>query len=221
MQTDTMKHSILLIDDHILLRQSLVQTLKNISDYEIFDAGNKEDSITIIKGNPQIELLLLDLDVGNEDGLDILNEIRKINSNIKALILSMHSEPLRIQEACCFNIQGYIQKDSDLQTLKSAINTVLNGELYFTGTALKVLQKGFLAQTQNGSGEIFTLYQTLSKKEQEIFVLFARGLSSKEVASELEKSVKTVDNQKTAVYQKLGISDIESLKNAAKTLGIR
>lgn len=102
-------------------------------------------------------MLLLDLDAVNESGLEILNKIRKIQPEIKTLVLSMHSEPLKIQQACNENI--------------------------------------------------FELYSTLSRKEQEVFSLFARGMNTKEAAANLDKGVKTVDNQHTSIYQKLNIHD--------------
>lgn len=87
-----------------------------------------------------------------------------------SLVLSMHSEPLKIQQACNENI--------------------------------------------------FALYSTLSRKEQEVFSLFARGMNTKEAAANLGKGVKTVDNQHTSIYQKLNIHDTRTLENVAKALGI-
>lgn len=115
-------------------------------------------------------MLLLDLDAGNESGLEILNKIRKIQPEIKTLVLSMHSEPLKIQQACNENI--------------------------------------------------FELYSTLSRKEQEVFSLFTRGMNTKEAAANLGKGNRRQSAHINLPKAEHSRYDTRSLENIAKALGI-
>lgn len=220
--------NILLVDDHNALRCALVEKLESIlSDIKFVHTGTASEAILMLQKNPEISTAVLDMDLGETSGLELLAELRKINCDLKALIFSMHTEPMKIQEALNCNIQGYISKDESFDILKKAIETVANGELYFGSEALWILKKSYESQRlylpENGEVStklVFARFKTLSRKEQEIFALLAADKQLKDIAKLLNKSQKTVENQRNSIYKKLDIHGHDELIEFAKVIGI-
>lgn len=218
---------VLIIDDHKLLLETLILVLKKqINDIELFSASCVDEAKKILIENKDCSVLILDIQIGNENGLELLRELRKISPNIKTLICTAFYEPLIIENAIKMNVQGFITKTSELQEIILALNTVVRGEEYFCSQAQKIMKKNLLkiAYGYNDSSdyttELFSKYKTLSIKEREIFELLSKKMNINDIAKQLGKSIKTVENQRTAIYSKMNIHDRLDVVEAAKILGI-
>ena len=219
---------VLLIDDHNMLRESLVLALKKeCPDFVFLQASTGDEAKEILVKNDDCKMIVLDLQVGKENGLFILSELRAVRSEIKTLVCSAFSEPLTVENAISAKVQGYITKTSDLPEITLAVKMVADGKEYFCTQALSVMKAtanaskiaNGLVDAPDCTTKIFASYKKLSPKEKEIFEFLAQGLSVKEISKKLGKSEKTVENQRTAVYEKMELHGMGDLAEGARMLG--
>lgn len=226
---------ILFVDDHSGLRDSLSYLLEHKNpDLKFYLAKNTTTACVSLKSNKDISIAVVDLNLDGEDGLSAIDEIRKIKPDIKILIYTMYNDPMHIKQALQKDIQGFITKDFDVNEIEKAILSVNDGNLYYCKEAQNILYEllhkgtdsagGFYSSEQDDSKKnaeiVFKNYQTLTKKEQELFVLLAQKKDIYEAAVILGKSQKTIQNQKSIIYQKMNLKDRLELVDAAKLLGV-
>ena len=224
---------ILFIDDHAGLRDSLSYLLEHKnSSFKFFLAGDAQRACVVLKSNSDINLAIVDLNLDGEDGLCAIDELRKINPEIKIIVYTMYNDPLHINEALQKNIQGFITKDLAVDEIEKAVLSVNDGNLFYCKDAQNVLYELVHKGSANSGGfhneegesknseVVFKNYKSLSKKEQELFALLAQKKDVYEAAELLHKSLKTVQNQKSIIYQKMNIKDRLELVEAAKLLGV-
>ena len=214
------KKTILIVDDHPLVREGLKSILKPVPEYEVVgQAGNARDGIQMVK-NLKPDLVLLDLSLPDKSGLEICREIRNISAPTRIMIVSMHSRVDYIVKAIQAGATGYMTKESATARLQAGIERVLNGEYYMDGSVShRVVEK--LMQTPNMEMKISDAsYESLTPREQEILVLLAEGNSAKEAAAKLFISPKTVENHRTNIMNKLGIHSTLELVRYAARLGL-
>jgi len=227
---------ILFIDDHAGLRDSLSYLLQHKNPMlHFYLAGDSERAVITLKSNPEIEIAVIDLNLDGEDGLDVVDKIRALKPGIKIIIYTMYNDPIHIKQALQKDIQGFITKDLDVNEVEKAILSVNNGNLFYCKAAQSILYEllhkgasdsagGFSAyetsSTNADSDIIFKNYQTLTKKEQALFELLATKKDVYEAAEILHTSLKTIQNKKSIIYQKMNIKDRLDLVEAAKLLGV-
>ena len=219
---------VLLIDDHNMLRESLVLALKKeCPDFDFLQASTGDEAKEILVKNDDCRMIVLDLQVGKENGLFILSELRAVRPEIKTLVCSAFSEPLTVENAISAKVQGYITKTSDLSEIALAVKMVASGKEYFCTEALNVMKANVnaskiasgLLDSPDRTTRLFASYKKLSPKEKEIFGLLAQGFSVSEIAQKLGKSIKTIENQRTAVYEKMELHGMGDLAEGARMLG--
>lgn len=218
---------VLFIDDHNMLRESLSLALQNqIMDFEFLQASSGKEAEAALLKNADCSVLLLDLRIGNENGLSLLAGLRKIRGDIRTLVCTAFCEPLVVENAMKMNIQGFISKTSDLSEIATALRTVAQGKEYFCAEVVSVMKANYakiatgLADSSDRTTELFAKYKTLSKKEREIFELLSKKVDPADIAAKLGKSIKTVENQRTAIYAKMNIHDRLEIVEAGKILGV-
>ena len=211
------KKTILIVDDHPLVREGLKSILKPAAGYEVVgQAGNARDAIQMVK-NLKPDLVLLDLVLPDKSGLELSREIRSISPPTRIMIVSMHSKVDYIVKAFQAGATGYMTKESATERLLQGIESVLNGEYFMDGAVShSVVEK--LIQTPEKEIKITDAgYETLTQREQEIMVLLVDGYSAKEAAAKLFISPKTVENHRSNIMNKLGLhSSMELVRYAAK-----
>lgn len=217
---------ILYVDDHIALCDSLAQTLKSKKqELTIFTANNIESAIQVFAQNDDISVVLLDLNLNGKSGLELIPHIRRVNRQVKIIIFTMFSDPIHIEQALHFEVDGYITKTISVDEVLEAIITVSNGNTCYNREArsvMKTLMGTVQTNTQEPGSiqEIFALYKSLTKKEQQIFELLAQKKDFYEIAKILGRAEKTIQNQKSIIYQKMNIHDMLGVIEAAQKLGI-
>ena len=221
---------ILFLDDHEGLRDGIGFLLsKENENIDFCYASNIEESLSLLQNNPDISLAIVDLNLDGEDGLKSIDQLRKIKEKLPVIIYTMYSDPIHIENALKADIQGYITKNSKTEELLKGIELVATGSNFYNAAASKILQTMISGNNKtntkenkdkNDSAILFVKYKALTKSEQKVFYLLAQKKEPEEVAKTLGKSIKTVINQRSIIYQKLNISDRLDLIEYAEKLGL-
>lgn len=197
--------SVLLVDDHRLFRAGLRLLVESRPNLEVVgEAGNYAEA-RAISISKQPDLILLDLDLGNENGLDFIRELLIVAPNARTLIVTGTRDLKVLMDAIRQGARGVIQKDQEPEMVLTAIEKVHQGEIWFDSTLLaNMLTK--LHSHDAGNGEQAKL-KTLTKRERQIISLVCQGLKNQQIATQLFISEGTVRNYLTIIYQKLGVHD--------------
>jgi DNA-binding NarL/FixJ family response regulator len=173
----------------------------------VAEAGDGEAALVLIKKlNPQ--LALLDIDMPKLGGLGVAKEVTRLGLKTKIIFLSFHRDEDFFRAAIDIGGRGYLLKDSAMDEIVTAINTVIAGQVYMSSAiALQLLQSsGAASDTRDDS-----LIGDLTPSERRILLLIADGLSSKEIGAELSIHYRTVENHRTNICRKLGIEGANAL----------
>ena len=201
--------TVLLADDHTLVRAGLRSLLEELEGVEIVaEASNGRDAVALAKSKrPQIAVM--DISMPDLNGIEATAQIRAGSPGTSVLILSMHSTEDFVRRALAAGASGYIVKDSAPLELRMAIEAIRRGELYVSSRVSRPLLTGLReTKTETGGGASI---ETLTARQREILQMIAEGKTTKEIAFILEVSAKTVESHRAAIMQRLGIRDIAGL----------
>lgn len=197
-----MKTKIMIADDHNLIREGLKQLLEFDGSMEIIsEASNGVECLDKLQ-NIIPDVLLLDINMPEKNGLEVLEEIKKMKYEIKVLILTVHNELEYLLKAVDIGVDGYILKDSESAELKRAINAVLAGENYIQASLIPALNNR-LANRDIDKDKI----DSLTGRELEVLIQVASGMFNKEIATSLNISERTVKNHISNIFKKIDVSD--------------
>jgi DNA-binding NarL/FixJ family response regulator len=214
------KKSLLIVDDHPLFREGLKTIISRDPRYEIIgEAGTGREAMEMI-GEKKPDLVLLDIALPDQTGIDLAAEIKGILPKTVLMIVSMHSKVDYIVKAFQAGATGYVVKDSAAERLLQGIDVVLKGE-YFLDSSVshKVVKK--LMELPGKEVKIMDRgYEALTSREQEIMVLLAEGHSAKEVAEKLFVSPRTIENHRSSIMRKLDLHSNHELIRYAAKLGL-
>ena len=214
------KKTILIVDDHPLVREGLKSILRPAAEYEVIgQAGKARDALHLVK-SLQPDLVLLDLSLPDKSGLEICREIRNISPPTRILIVSMHSKVDYIVKAFQAGATGYMTKESATERLLKGVELVLNGEYFMDGAVSHTVVKELMQTPEKEMKIADAGYETLTSREQEVMVLLAEGCSAKEAAAKLFISPKTVENHRTNIMSKLELHSTLELVRYSARLGL-
>ncbi|WP_228026508.1 MULTISPECIES: response regulator transcription factor [Thermogemmatispora] len=208
---------IVLADDHTLMREGLRHLLELEPDLKVVgEAADGQEALRVIR-QLSPDVVLLDISMPQLDGLALTRQLTEEQPQVAIIILTMHRQHPQVLRAIKNGARGYLLKSASSQELIRAIRTVHAGgaliEPELTGTVLAELRR--LSQ-QPGAPGAPTL-NDLTEKEIEIIRYVARGMSNREIATQLSYSEKTVKNYLSVIFQKLGIRD----RTQAAIFGLR
>ena len=201
---------VLIVDDHPVVREGLKMLLGATPDVKVVgEAANGRDALAI--GRRELpDVVLLDLDLGDDDGVAWVRLLQGVSENTKALILTGFRSRERHEAVLLAGARGVVVKDCPSELLLKAVRKVHAGELWFDRALLEVVVKraiaGDRAPTTTPAPEASRI-ATLTEREQEIVTLIGEGLRNEEIGKRLSISEKTVRNHLSAVFEKLGVSD--------------
>jgi DNA-binding NarL/FixJ family response regulator len=204
------KHRLLIVDDHPLFREGLRQWIEQQRDLEC--CGECEDVASALQAiDAQLpDLVILDLRLRDSDGLDLIKEAGARFPTQKILVVSQGDERVYAERVLRAGAKGYIMKEEATEQVSEAIRTVLAGELYLSRALSGILLKRYLGSTSQDS-----LLARLSDRELQVFQLLGSGLGSREIAAQLNLSVKTVETYRENLKHKLNFPDARTLVQAA------
>jgi len=198
---------LVIADDHEVVRRGLVALLESHPGCKVVgEADNGEQAIEMVKlHSPDIAILDITMP-GRLDGLAATREIKKEMPNVRVLILTMHASKQLVREILEAGARGYLMKSDAGRELLKAVDTLLEDKLFFTQTISEILLDGFLEKPQPMRPE-----NLLTKRETEIVSLLARGKSNKEVATELNISLRTAETHRANIMNKLQLHSVQDL----------
>ncbi len=201
------KITVLICDDHALFREGVKTVLSAQPDIEVVGeaADGKEAVEQAIRLYPHV--VLLDISMPLLKGFDAVRRIRKARPDVKVLILTIYDDEDMVARCLDAGAAGYVLKDSPPLQLVYAIQTVYQGEQFLSPKVLTGVVRQYISQPADFKGG----YELLSDREREILVLLAEGQSLKDIATQLNLSVKTVDAHKVNLMRKLDLHDRSEL----------
>lgn len=196
------KINVMIADDHSLIREGLKQLLEFDGTIKVVgEASNGMECLDKLDDfNPDV--LLLDINMPEMNGIDVLKKMKENNSQIKVLILTVHNEMDYLMKAVDIGVDGYILKDSQSSELKKAISAVKGGENYIQPSLIPALNNQ-LVNRDTDKDKI----SLLTNRELEVLVQVANGMFNKEIATNLNISERTVKNHISNIFKKIDVSD--------------
>ena len=198
------KTSLLLVDDHAIVRQGLAALLAREKDFVVCgEAGTYEDGLAALAAlSPAC--VVLDLSLRDRSGLDWIREARTKGFLGQILVLSMHDESLYAEKALRAGAQGYVMKDQAEETLVAALRTVRSGKTYLSPAA-EALLAGHHAPSGEKEADGFA---GLTTRESEILYAIGGGLTTRDIAEKFGLSGRTVDVHRVNIRRKLGCGSL-------------
>jgi DNA-binding NarL/FixJ family response regulator len=199
---------ILLADDHPVVRKGLKLCIEEGEGFKVLaEAGDGETALALIQ-KLRPHLAILDIDMPKSTGLQVAAEIKRLKLNTKVIFLSFHKDEQMVRAALDAGGNGYLLKDSAMQEIVAAVQTVMSGQVYVSSAiALQLLQGGDGSKRDDEN----SLTRDLTPSERRILLLIADGLSSKEIGATLSVHYRTIENHRTNICRKLRIEGANAL----------
>lgn len=197
-----MSIKVMITDDHALMREGIKRLLELDGEIEVIGEANDGVECLQLLKKLEPEVLLLDINMPNKNGIEVLQEIRKKKTSMKVLILTVHNEVEYLVKAVDIGVDGYILKDSESSQLKKAIYSVVDGESYIQPNLIPILNSRLIARDDDREK-----IKSLTKREMEVLVLVAKGMFNKEIAISLDISERTVKNHISNIFKKIEVAD--------------
>ena len=200
---------ILLVDDHPLFRAGVRRILESDATLHVEgEAGTAEQALSLLRSTPA-SLLLLDISLPDQSGVDLLPRLRESYPNLRVLYLSAHPESGFGPPLLRAGAQGYLNKQCTAAEILAAVRCVAAGDRY--------LPDPVRAQREQPDTDALTPHRRLGSRELQVFVRIARGLAPATTAAELNLSVKTIRSYRRRILEKLGLrSDAEMAAYAVR-----
>lgn len=193
--------NLLIVDDHPLIRQGLRQTFLDTDDIRVIDeAGDSASAIVKIQRN-RYDAVILDISLPGRSGLDTLTQIKCLAPRLPVLILSIYPENQYAVRVLKAGADGYLTKESPSDELIQAIRKIVHGGKYVSPTLAEKLADNLADNNQTAT------HETLSDREFQTMLAIANGKTVKEIADELNLSVKTISTYRTRILRKMRLKN--------------
>jgi two-component system invasion response regulator UvrY len=202
-----------IVDDQMLLRDGL-HALVEGAGHTVVGEGAEPTQVVAEAQQRQAEVMLLDLGLGERSGFEVLQELKRRGSPVRAIIVTMSSQPRHVAEAVRLGAAGYVLKDSGAAELLQAIDAVTSGRRFF---GPQVADLALQALADDAPPDPFS---TLSPRERQIVTMVVNGMSSAAIGTELHLSPKTVDTYRSRIMTKLGVNGVTALVRLAVREGL-
>lgn len=213
---------LLVVDDHAIVREGIRHVLQSEPDFVVVgEAGTGAEALELAAREAP-DVILLDINLGNESGLHVAEELQKAGSEAKVLILTVHDDREFLLESVRIGAHGFLRKDTTPADLRAAVRAVAGGDAFFSPPVARrlteMLREGPRPTTTTESS---TLPPTeLTNRERQVLAGIARGLLNKEIAAELGISVRTVESHRDSLTRKLQLRSTAALTRYALDHGI-
>ena len=214
------KIKILVVDDHPLVRFGVINQLKTCEDYVVVgEAEDGEDAIAKTKALSP-DLVIMDIFMPGISGIEATKLLKKKYPSTRVLILTGFENEDYVYQIIRSGAGGYVLKSVEKEELLEAVRAVLRDEKFFSPRISKLIVENFIRKAEGQKIPIATDDEILTKREREILVHVADGLTNQQIAEKLFISARTVDTHRTNIMQKLNIHDVANLVRYAIDKGI-
>ena len=207
--------SIIIADDHALIRDGIKTMLSRNPDYKIIAEAENGTELIKLASSLMPDLILADISMPVMNGFEALTELRKTLPDIRVILLTMHEEPEYIIKAARSGANGYLLKNIDYEELHRAIGLVMSGQKYFNQHVSSILMDELHRKSDTDQ-----LQEKLTERESDILKEIVHGLSSKEIADKLFISPRTVDTHRNNLMKKLDVHNTAELVKLALDKGL-
>lgn len=209
------KITILLVDDHKLIRESWSFILNSDSRFQVIgETSNAEEAVEIAK-EKRPKIVLMDINMTPVNGFEATKLVRKFSPGARIIGISMHSMPAYARRMLQMGAMGYVTKNSSKDELLTAITEVSEGRKYVCEEVKNILAQQELVE-EGGPPDM----NVLSRRELDIVQLIKEGMSSKEIAQRLDISLKTVEVHRYNILKKLSLKNTAALVNFINAHGL-
>lgn len=203
------KIKVFLADDHKILRDSLVILLSRKENIEVVgECGNGQEAFRLIS-ELHPDVAVLDISMPELNGLELAAKLKAEQPDVRCVILTMHKTEEYVARALVAGVRGYVLKDNALEELIACIDAVYAGKVFLSKDVTGFVVDGFISNIKNDSAP----YQAepVSAREREVLQLLAEGKSNKDISTELNLSIKTVETHRANIMHKLNLRNIADL----------
>ena len=213
-----LKHRILIVDDHALLRAGLRSLIAQDPNFEV--VGEAENGLDAIRAVGQLNphLVLMDLSMPSMNGSEALTEIKRRYPDVRVLVMTLHKTEDHVRASLKAGADGYILKDSTPEEFRVALGSVLRGKTYLSMDVSAHVVNGYLGGGTSSGAR--SAYESLTHREREVLKLVAEGKSNKGIAEILSLSVKTVEKHRSNLMAKLDLHNASGLTAYAIEKGL-
>ncbi|MBN2559988.1 MAG: response regulator transcription factor [Phycisphaerae bacterium] len=211
--------TVLLVEDHMIVREGFRKLLESESDLELIGEAQTGRQAVKMATALRPDVVVMDVAMPQLNGLEATRQIRKAVPGAKVLMLSAHSDDAYVEQAIAMGAAGYLLKQASARVLSEAIREVHKGGTYFSPSIAKRLRSR-VRETLSSKGKLRKKAVRLSSREMEVLQQIAEGAPNKRIASELGISIKTVEKHRDHLMQKLDIHDTAGLTRYAIETGI-
>ena len=202
--------SILIVDDHPLVRTGFAQLIGDTPDLEVCgEAGDMASALQLLNSITP-DLAIIDLSLAGGSGLDLIEHIKARNSKILMLVASMHDESLYAERVLAAGARGYINKQEAQEKIIQAIRQVLRGKVYLSEQMTERILNNMVSRSDDKQG-----IGALSNRDLQVFEMIGQGIAPGKMAKQLNLSVKTIETHQAHIKKKLGVSSAHKLTHRA------
>ena len=206
---------ILLVDDHALVRAGMRSLLRDLPEVEVVaEAADGAEALAVAE-RERPDVVLMDIAMKGMNGLEAAARLRERMPVVKVVILSMHTSEEYVLLALRAGAAAYLIKDSATSELELAPKCVMRGETYLSPAISRQVVDGYVQRVGAGAGP-----DPLTPRQREVLKRIAEGRSTKEIAFDLNLSVKTVETHRAQIMERLGIRDVAGLVRYAMRTGL-
>ena len=208
---------VLLVDDHKIIREGLRALIENQSDMQV--VAESPDGRTAVQLSQQLspDVVIMDIAMPDLNGIEATRQITASSSSVKVIALSMRSDRRFVAEMLKAGASGYLLKDCAFEDLVRAIRAVIEDQTYLSPGVADVVVEDYIHRLSETDVSAFSI---LSAREREVLQLLAEGGTTKEIASHLHVSVKTVETHRRNIMKKLDIHSMAGLTKYAVREGL-
>jgi DNA-binding NarL/FixJ family response regulator len=209
---------ILLADDHAVVRDGVRALLEKQADMEVVAEAADGREAAQLAEDLHPDVVMMDIAMPNLNGIDATRRILAANPQIAVVILSMHQDESYVLRSLKAGAKGYLLKDALRSDVLDAIRAVVQGRSFLTRKISRMMQEDYIREMEQRGLE--DSYDLLTGREREVLQLAAEGKPNKEIASQLNISLTTVETHRTHILQKLGLHSVPELILYAVRKGI-
>jgi DNA-binding NarL/FixJ family response regulator len=209
------KLRVLLVDDHALVRAGVRSLLQDIADVDVVAEASDGAEALAAAEREQPDVVLMDIAMKGMNGLEAAARLRERQPEAKIIILSMHTSEEYVLLALRAGAAAYLIKDSATSELELALKCVMRGDTYLSPAISRQVVDGYVQRVGVGASP-----DPLTPRQRDVLKRVAEGRSTKEIAFDLNLSVKTVETHRAQIMDRLGIRDVAGLVRYAMRAGL-
>jgi DNA-binding NarL/FixJ family response regulator len=210
-----MMTTIVIADDHELVRESIVSLLNEIPNFKLVSQCSNGRQLISLVNRLRPNVAVADISMPELNGIDAARQIRKINPSTRIIALSIHTDEVYIRDMINAGISGYVVKCGAAKDLIEAIYKGSRGKIYFSGEIADTAEKIQNSKGRRRNGNSLVAECPLTQREREVLQLIGEGCSSVEIAAKLHIGETTVKSHRNNIMDKVNVRDIAGLTRQA------